>query len=194
MHSMRSVNGVIFWILLAAIGARLLWQRRSAWRELLLVIMCAGSIEIALYLRTYFGSEYQSYCRSFFQGELGGALKYCFQHLGNDQVLYISRSAFSPHGSIVNRKLKPFLYAYVLFYGRIDPHKYQQTGFPMDTVQLYDGPAPKAGLLLRCNYYFLPQNNPQWVLNAEPLPAGNVLLISIPYGKSDTQFEVWRIP
>ena len=81
MHSMRSINGVIFWALLAAVGARLLWQRKGAWRKLLVVIMCAGGVEITLYLRAYFGSAYQSSCRIFFQGELADALKYCFHHL-----------------------------------------------------------------------------------------------------------------
>lgn len=194
MHSMRSINGVIFWMLLAALGARLLWQKRGLWRKLLLVIMCAASVEITLYLRTYFGPKYQTHCRTFFQGELADALKYCFHHLRKGQVLYISNSLFSPNGSIVNTELKPFLYAYVLFYGKIDPYKYQRTGFPMDTVQLYDGNPQKKGLLLRCNFYFLPQNDPQWVLDAERLPANSIRLLIIPYGNSDVHYEILQIP
>jgi hypothetical protein len=194
MHSMRSVNGVIFWILLAALGARLLWQKKRAWRNLLLVILCAGSVEIALYLGTYFGRAYQSSCRSFFQGELAEALKYCFHHLGDGQVLYISDSTFCPHGPIVNAELKPFLYAYVLFYGKIDPHKYQQTDFPMETVRLYENNAPKPGLLLRCNYRWLSPTEARWTPNVEPLPAGSVLLTSILFKNSDLRFEILKTP
>ncbi|MGA2138953.1 MAG: glycosyltransferase family 39 protein [Verrucomicrobiia bacterium] len=194
MHSMRSVNGVVFWILLAAVGARLLWQKGGGWRKLLLVILCAGSVEIALYLRTYFGSGYQSSCRSHFQGQLADALKYCFQHVGKGEVLYLSDSTFSPHGSIVNAKLKPFLYSYVLFYGKIDPRKYQQTGFPMDTVQLYKNDAPKPGLLLRCNLRLVSTIGPQWALNVEPLPAGSVPLTRIPFPTLDFQYEIFKIP
>jgi 4-amino-4-deoxy-L-arabinose transferase-like glycosyltransferase len=194
MHSMRSLNGVIFWILLAAIGTRLLWQKRAAWRDLLLVLMCVGNIEIALYMRAYFGPEYQSSCRDFFQGQLADALKYCFQHLSHDEILYVSDSTFSPHGSIVNAELKPFLYAYVLFYGKIDSRKYQQTGFPMDTVQLYENYAPKPGLLLRCNFRLLSITDPQWASNDEPLPSGSHLLARFPFPNPDLQFEVFKIP
>jgi hypothetical protein len=194
MQSMRCINGVIFWVLLAAIGARVLWQKMGAWRELLLIIMCAGSVEITLYLRTYFGSDYQSCCRSHSQGELADALKYCFQHLGKDDVLYVSNSTFSPHGSIVNAQLKPFLYANVLFYGKIDPRKYQQTGFPMDTVQLYEYYAPKPGLLLRCNSRLTSIKPIRWARNDELLPYFSTLLARFPFPKSDIQFEVFKIP
>lgn len=194
MHSMRSINGVIFWVLLAAVGARLLWLKRRAWRKLLLVILCAGSVEVVLYLRTYFGSRYQSSCRTDFQGELAEALKYCFHHLGENQVLYISDSTFCPHGPLINAELKPFLYAYVLFYGKIDPRKYQQTGFPMDPVRLYENNAPKPGLLLRCNYRWLSPTEAQWTLNVEPLPADSVLLTRIPLLNSYLQYEVFKIP
>jgi len=194
MHSTRCINGVIFWVLLAAIGARVLWQKRGAWRELLLIIMCTGSVEIALYLRTYFGPEYQSSARSYFEGELADALKYCFQHLGKDDVLYVSNSTFSPHGSIVNAQLKPFLYANVLFYGKIDPRKYQQTGFPMDTVELYKYYAPKPGLLLGCNSRLTSIEPIRYAPNDEPLPSGSTLLACFPFPKSDIQFEVFKVP
>jgi len=195
MHSMRCVNGVIVWSLLAAIGARLLWQKRGFWRKLLLVVLCGGAVEITLYLHAYFGSSYQATCRSYFQGELADALKYCFQHLNNNEVLYISKSTFSPHGSIVNAELKPFLYAYVLFYGHIDPRQYQQAGFPTDTVQLYTiKNTPRPGLLLRCNFLLLSPATLQWARNDEPLPPGSSLVTHFPYANSDIQFEVFRVP
>ena len=194
MHSMRSIDGVIFWSLLAAVGARLLWQNKGVWRKLLFIILCAGFVESALYLQTYFGSKYQAYCRTYFQGELADALKYCFQHLGKDDVLYISNSTFCPHGPLVDSALKPFLYAYVLFYGKIDPQKYQQLGFPMDTVRLYENNAPKSGLLLRCNFRWLSPTEAQWVANDEPVPAGSTLVAHFPFLNSDLRFEVIRFP
>ena len=116
MHSMRCINGVIFWILFGAVGARFLWQKRGIWRKLVLVVMCAATVEMPLYLLNYFGRSYQSYCRPFFCADLTEALKYSFHHLGHDEVLYISNSTLSPYGFIIDSKLKPFLYAHVLFY------------------------------------------------------------------------------
>lgn len=207
MHSMRCVNGLIPWLLLTMLGARWLWHKRGTWRKLLLLMLCAGSVEIVLYLQNYFGPEYQSSCRDVQQGQLADALKYCFQHLSQNEVLYVSDSTFSPHGWIVNAELKPFLYAYVLFYGKIDPRKYQQTGFPMDTVRLYDNNAPKPGLLLRCNFRLSSTTEPQrdrfagdkfvvdlYTVNDEPLPAGSVLLTRIPFPDPDVQFQVFKIP
>jgi hypothetical protein len=81
-----------------------------------------------------------------------------------------------------------------LFYGKIDPRKYQQTGFPMDSVRLYEDGAPKPGLLLQCNYRLLPTIDPRWARNDEPLPAGSVLLTSIPFQNSDLQYEIFRMP
>ena len=193
MHSTRSAYGVIFWLLLAMLGARWLWQRKGLWRKLLLLMIGAGTLEIGLYLHNYFGA-YQARCRFAYQGELVEALKYCFHHLDDNQVLYISDSTFSPHGSMVNAELKPFLYAYVLFYGKIDPRKYQQTGFPMDTVRLYDNNAARPGLLLRCNYRWLSPTVAQWTPNVEPLPAGSVLLTRIPFQDLDLQYEIFKIP
>jgi hypothetical protein len=193
MHSMRSVNGVIIWSLLAVVGARFLWQKKTAWRKLLLVIMCAGSVEITLYLGAYFSPRYQADCRSFFQGELADALKYCFQKLGKDEVLYIASSTFSPHGSIVNAELKPFLYAYVLFYGKVDPRQYQRAGFPTDTVQLYEPKnTSRPGLLLRCNYFILAPN--QYAPTDEPVPAGSILEAIFPFRNAGFRFEVIKIP
>jgi hypothetical protein len=173
LHSMRSVNGVIGWVLLAALGARLLWQKNGPGRKLLLIILCAGTVEISLYLRTYFGVRYQAYCRSVFHGQLADALKYCFQHLSADQTLYISDSTFCPHGPIVNSRLKPFLYAYVLFYGKFEPAQYQRAGFPLGPVRLYEDAAPKPGLLLRCNFRWASPTEARWIRNAEPLPNGS---------------------
>jgi len=78
--------------------------------------------------------------------------------------------------------------------GKIDPRKYQQTGFPMDPVRLYENNAPKPGLLLRCNYRWLSPTEAQWTLNVEPLPADSVLLTRIPLLNSYLQYEVFKIP
>jgi 4-amino-4-deoxy-L-arabinose transferase-like glycosyltransferase len=204
MHSMRCVNGVIFWLLLAAVGAQWLWQKKVIWQKLLLVVLCAGTIEISLYVHSYFGQRYQDFCRPYFQGELAEALKYCFQLLGKDERLYISTSAFSPHKSIIDAKLKPFLYAYVLFYGKIDPRQFQQAGLP-ESIRLYDPDEQlQPGLVLRCNFFYLPNNDPQWVPNAEPVPDGTVLLKTIPFATvllktipfadSGLQYDILRLP
>jgi 4-amino-4-deoxy-L-arabinose transferase-like glycosyltransferase len=196
MHSGRTVNGVIPWLLLAMAGAWWLWQMKRFWRTLLLLMVCAGSVEVSLYLCDYFGA-YQIRSRAVFFTELTEAMQYCFEHLGDNEVLYISPSTYSPHGFIVNRQLKPHLYAYPLFFGKIDPRQYQASGFPTDSVRLYDGSTPKTGLLLRCNYYFLswPEDGSQPVVarNMEPLPANAVLLSVFPCQRSIHAYEVFRV-
>ncbi len=55
MHSGRCVQGAIFWLLTAAIGADFLWRRRVLGRTILLATCCAGLVETGWYLRDYFG-------------------------------------------------------------------------------------------------------------------------------------------
>jgi hypothetical protein len=199
MHGPRSAYATIFWVLLAVLGARWLWRRGGSWRKLLLVIVCAGGVEIVLYLHNYFG-VYQTQCRPAFNAELGESLEYCFQHLQAGQVLYISPSTFSFNGAIVDSELKPWLYMYVLFYGKIDPHKYQQNGTPADQIQLYNGAPQRSGLLLRSNCFYW------WERGADhqayvapdsmPLPVDARLVNSntfaAPY--SFLQYQVFEIP
>jgi hypothetical protein len=199
MHGPRSVYATIFWMLLAVFGARWLWRRGGFWRMLLLVTACVGMVEIAVYLHHYFG-VYQTQSRPAFNAELGESLEYCFQHLRNDEVLYISPSTFSFNGAIVDSALRPWLYIYVLFYGRIDPHTYQKAGMPADRVRLYNGVAPRPGLLLRSNnfYWWSTGADPQAYVAPDdlPLPAGARLVSSnifaAPY--SFLQYQVFEIP
>ena len=199
MHGPRSAYATIFWVLLAVLGARWLWRRGGSWRKLVLVTVCAGAVESALYLHNYFGA-YQTQSRPSFNAELGESLEYCFQRLRDDQMLYISPSTFSFNGAIVDSELKPWLYMYVLFYGKIDPHKYQQKGLPPDRVQLYNGIAHRSGLLLRSNCFYW------WDRGADhqayvapdnlPLPVGarlvNFVIFAAPY--SFLQYQVFEIP
>ncbi len=103
MHSTRCVYAVIFWLLLAVLGAQWLWQRRGPWRKLLLFIVCAGALEMAVYMRDYFGA-YQTRDPQVFQTELTDAFEYCFAHLDAHQVLYISGSTYTPYGELINKR------------------------------------------------------------------------------------------
>jgi hypothetical protein len=199
MHSTRCVYAVVFWLLLAVLGAQWLWQRRGPWRKLLLFIVCAAALEIAVYMQDYFGA-YQTRDSQAFQTELTDALEYCFAHLDTNQVLYISASTYNPYGAIVNTELKPQLYVYALFFGKIDPHIYQRTGLPPDTVRLYEGDAPKPGLLLRSsNYYFRPpEGGAGWTVVPDdmPIPSNARLIKTIPFSGpySFARYEVFAIP
>ncbi|MGD1018102.1 MAG: hypothetical protein ABSA12_02160 [Verrucomicrobiia bacterium] len=198
-HSTRGVSAVIFWLLLAMLGAQWLWQRPGRWRKLLFLIACAGTLEIALYMRDYFGA-YQTRDPQALQTELTDAFEYCFAHLETNQILYISASTYTPYGAIVNADLKPQLYVYVLFFGKIDPHIYQRTGLPTGTVRLYDGHAPKPGLLLGCNnYYIRSPDRPNEFLAASdnlPMPLAARLIESIPFSGqySFAKYQVFGIP
>lgn len=198
MHSTRCVYAVIFWLLLAVLGAQWLWQRRGPWRKLLLFIVCAGALEMAVYMRDYFGA-YQTRDPQVFQTELTDAFEYCFAHLDAHQVLYISGSTYTPYGELINKELKPQLYVYPLFFGKIDPRIYQRTGLPADTVRLYDGHPLKPGLLLRSsNYYFRSPDGAGLVArpNVMPIPPNARLIKSIPFSGqySFAEYQVFAIP
>ena len=198
-HSTRSVQAVIFWLLLAMLGARWLWRRPGPWRKLLFLTACTGALEIALYMRDYFGA-YQTRDPEALQTELTDALEYCFGHLDTNQVLYISASTYTPYGAIVKTDLKPRLYAFVLFFGKIDPRIYQRTGLPTDTVRLYDGHAAGPGLLLRCNNYYIrrPDKASEVLVGSDNLPMPPVakLIKSIPFSGpySFAKYQVFAIP
>ena len=196
MHSARCVYAVIFWLLLAVLGAQWFWQRRGPWRKLLLFIVCAMTLEIAVYMRDYFGA-YQTRDPQVFQTELTDALEYCFAHLDTNQVLYISGSTYTPYGDSVDATLKPQLYAHVLFFGKIDPFTYQRTGLPTDIVRRYDSHAPQPGLLLKSNQYYI--NRPAG-LYAEsdpmPIPPSATLIKTVPFSGlySFAEYQVFAIP
>ncbi len=196
IHSTRCVYAVVFWLLLAILGAQWLWERRGPWRKLLLFLVCAGALEIAVYMQDYFGA-YQTRDPQVFQTELTDAFEYCFAHLGTNQVLYISASTYTPYGEDIDRDLKPQLYVYVLFFGKIDPRIYQRTGLPTDTVRIYDGHAPKPGLLLGSNNYY--SRHPDGVFavpDAMPIPPHASLVKTIPFSGqySFAKYQIFAVP
>jgi hypothetical protein len=185
-------------LLLAVLGAQWLWQRRGPWRKLLLLIACVGVLEIAVYMQDYFGA-YQTRDTQAFQTELTDVLEYCFAHLDTNQVLYISGSTYNPYGEMINTHLKPKLYVHILFFGKIDPHIYQRTGIPSDIARLYDGHAPKPGLLLRSsNYYFRQDGSTDLVVKPDdmPIPPNASLIKTIPFSGpyAFAKYEVFAIP
>ncbi len=196
MHSTRCVYAVVFWLLLAMLGAQWLWQRRGLWRKALLFLVCAGALEIAVYIRDYFGA-YQTRDPQAFQTELTDAFEYCFAHLDTNQVLYVSASTYTPYGEDVDRELKPQLYVYALFFGKIDPRVYQRTGLPADTVRLYDGHASRPGLLLGSNNYY--SRRPEGVFatpDVMPIPPNARLIKTIPFSGqySFAKYQIFAVP
>ena len=199
MHSGRSINGVLSWLLTAMVGAQWLWERRGPWRKILLITGCAGALEIALYMHDYFG-PYQTRNPHALQTELTDVLEYCFAHLDTNQVLYISASTYTPYGAVVNTDLKPQLYVCVLFFGKINPSVYQRGGLPRETVRMYDGHAPKPGMLLgSSDYYFRrPDGGDELIVapDAMPIPPGAKLIKSIPFSGeySFAKYLLYTIP
>ena len=171
MHSGRSINGVIPWLLIAAVGARALWQHRRLGRKLVVIACAAGLVESGLYLADYFG-PYQARYESSFPTSFIRAAEYCFSQIGSNQTIYVSGSVGAPFGVIIDKDLKPLLYAYFLFYGRIDPLSYQREGFSNAVVQPYLGHVNRPGLLLRYNYRLRPGDGTQLlgVPNVEAVP------------------------
>ena len=84
---------------------------------------------------------------------------------------------------------------YVHHSGKIDPHEYRRTGFPMEKVKLYDGNAPTSGLLPRCNYLLYQGQEPAVrIPNTDPVPAHTVLVMTIAFPDPNLQDEILRTP
>jgi hypothetical protein len=192
LHSGRCVNGVIFWALTAAIGAHFLWQKRDIGRKLLVIACCAGVVEVALYLKDYFG-EYQIRSRVAFSAPFTEALEDCFRALDTSNTLYVSISAVAPLvGVNVNRDFKPITYEDILFFGKIDPRVYQQSGIPRNSVRLYEGIIDTPGLLLRTNMRVVKPVQGKLVPVPEIGPLGAKLLETKPV-YDDIQYEVYQV-
>jgi hypothetical protein len=212
MHSGRSVHGVVFWALTAAIGAHYLWQHRGLGRNILLISSCAGLIEMGLYLNDYFRA-YPVRSRGAFNAAYTEALEECFVAVGKGQTVYISGSTFALWKMNVSSDFNPYVYVDVLFFGKIDPRVYQQSGIPRDRVRLYDGTIAKPGRLIRCNMRWIqmpedwtPLNAPTGVrrdgdqllrpylfdTNTELIPEGAELLETKPAG-GVFRYEIYRV-
>ena len=212
MHSMRCLNGVTFWLLVAAIGAQCLWQHRRSGRVLLLASCCAGVVETGLYMKDYFG-PYQIRSRPAFSAPFIEALETCFRTVGSNETVHISDSTFALWRMHVTPDFKPVVYADILFFGKIDPRVYQQQGNPKDRVRLYDGTISQPGVLLRSNLRWIEMPK-DWIppgatapfqrkgdrivwpylfdTNNEPIPPGAQLLETKPAGGA-FQFEIYRV-
>jgi hypothetical protein len=178
MHSGRTITGVISWLLLAMIGARALWFHRRVGRKLLLITSAAGLIEVSAYMVDYFG-PYQTRCDSAFANSFNEALQYCFGNLGTNRILYVSRSMGTACGTDIDMHYKPWLYVYLLFYGRIDPWSYQHSGFSNTVVRPYLERIDEPGLLLRCNYRPAVRGKELVLVpNPESVPASAKLLVT----------------
>jgi hypothetical protein len=201
MHSGRSVNGVIFWVLAAVVGIhQLLVPRRRTGHVVIALLSLFGVVEIAWFCRDYFG-PYQTRARPWFQTELTEAIEFCFEHIGTNETLYISDSAFDQQLRKDNTLELPVdrdfhYFATVPFLGKISPRFYQHQGIPQDRVQLYDGSTPKPGLFLRRS--LLVVWYPSGALygsepNPEPLPPRATLIKMFPIRGSD-DYEIYAVP
>ena len=193
MHSTRCVYGVIFWLLLAMVGAHWLWQQRRVGRKLLVVACAVGALESLAYLADYFG-PYQKLCRHAFMAGLTEGLKYSFARINGNQTLYIDDSVGVPYGIYIHTDFKPLIYAHLLFYGKIDPRSYQRDGLSNSVVQPYLGRIQKPGLLLRANYTsrcsdLSPSAGMQ---NHIPVPSGAKLLATFEEG-TPLEYEVFEV-
>jgi 4-amino-4-deoxy-L-arabinose transferase-like glycosyltransferase len=191
-HSGRCVDGVIIWALIAAIGAHFLWQKRDIGRKLLIVTCVAGVIEVALYLRDYFG-EYQVRSYVAFSGPYVEALQDCFRVLGTGDTLYVSPNVCYPIYPVkLDRDFKPAAYADILFFGKIEPQVYQRSGIPRNRVRLYEGKIDSPGLLLRTNVRLVERAQDKLVEIPDPIPAGAKLLETKPVS-GVVRYEIYQV-
>jgi predicted TPR repeat methyltransferase len=195
MHSGRTVGGVISWLLVTMVGAQVLWRHRLMGRKLLVVVCMAGIVESGAYFADYFGA-YQTRCQGAFQTGFGDALTYCFNRVGSNQTLYVSGSVGAPCGVFINTDFKQFVYAYLLYYGKIDPWTYQHGGFSNTIVRPYLEEIDHPGLLLRCNYTqtrTLTSEGPRisTVPNLESVPDTGKLVST--FQDNEFAYQVWDV-
>jgi len=192
MHSTRSASAAIFWLLLAAVGARELWRHRQVGRKLLLGLCAAGLVETTVYLADYFG-PYQTRSSAAFETGFTEALKYCFGHLRGNQTFYVSGSVGAACFAYIDTDFKPFIYAFLLFHGHIDPWSYQHGGFSNTVIRPYleridHGP----GLLLRCNNTAIQKDQHiEIVPNFESVPASAKLLVT--FQDETLVYQIWEV-
>jgi len=203
MHSGRSINGVIFWVLVAVVGIhRLLLRRRLAGQVAVALIFLFGVGEIRRFYGDYFGA-YQTRARDAFQSQLTEPLEFCFEHLGTNDTFYISESFFellirkdNALMPLVDEDFHAPVYEDLLFFGKIPPRIYQRQGIPKDRVRLYDGTASRPGLLLRGTHWVAWRLGTDECLlfpNKEPLPPQACLIKTFP-SISYTRREIYKIP
>ncbi len=195
MHGTRSLDGVIPWLLLAMVGAQALWRHRAMGRKLLVVICIAGFVESSMYFADYFG-PYQTRSRVAFAPGFTDAITYCFSRLGSNQTLYVSGSVGAASDAFIDTDFKPFVYSFLLFYGKIDPWTYQHGGFSNTIVRPYLEEIDQPGLLLRCNYtptQTVTSEGPpiSTIPNLESIPDAAKLLATF---QDDTLvYQVWEV-
>lgn len=125
---------------------------------------------------------------------LTDAVKYCCDRIDSNQTLFVSDSLAAPYGRFFKKDLKPLVYVYSLFYGKIDPWSYQHGGFSNTFVQTYstvqiDQPC----LLLRCNYRpFLEGTNVVIIPNNEAVPVRAKLLATF-QDRAPYNYQVFEI-
>ncbi len=180
MHSMRCMNGIIFWSVFVVIGAGALWHWRSRQlaRMAFYLLPFLFLIELGCYMHNYFG-DYVKRSRLDFAAPLIEAFEYSFQELQPDEILYVS---FSVVPQKINKEFKPFWYVDLLFFGKIHPATYLREGLPRNRIAAYDMRAYRKGILIRSNVVSLKgeDGNNYLFMNSEPVPAGAKLLKEIP--------------
>ena len=80
LHATRSVYAVIFWLLLATLGARFLWRRKHWGRAVVIGVCVLGVVEATYYFVDYFGAYQRRSWRRYDTG-LCQALRFCFEGL-----------------------------------------------------------------------------------------------------------------
>ncbi len=175
MHATRSLNGSVFWCLVALYGAEYLIQRRKKFKVILLIISVAAVLETAIYMHGYFFRN-----RDYAASEMGKAfvdsLEYAHGVSKQNEKLYISPSVFSPYK--IKKGFKPYSYSPILFCLRIPPEEYiVNQGIPKARAELWNGAPVKKCLLLLADPVIIYRNGRlEKIKNPERIPPGAKLL------------------
>ncbi len=194
-HSTCCISGSIFWLLLSALGARLLWERRKKFMVLIIITLILAVYEVPAYMCDYFNRYFKA-SRAVFSAPQMEALQKALEHLGKGETLYVSRYIFFPE-IIKEDFASPFHTGFIFFAGITPAEYFKAGGIPRDSICLYDGKINREGILLRLDGLLLPDESGKIFLRhdydpSEGIPQGAVLIDKIPT-PSGICFEIYKV-
>jgi len=193
-HALRTVNGLLFILLLVVWGVQILWPIVRSQKALLVVCVLAVVIECGSFFYDFF-VKYPDRARAWFNDGVSAAIQAGLQH--KNPRLYYSVFALADENFDANHP-----YIYFLFFGRLDPELYQRGGLEAFQIYPYQRgmslPSDSVLLLKNSQEVFTPGgqsillNNPDRLLQDAQMIAEFAIPARNPF-KAPT-FQIYHIP
>ncbi|HBC85771.1 MAG TPA: hypothetical protein DCZ94_02330 [Lentisphaeria bacterium] len=191
-HGSCCMNGSIYWVLVAVLGARYVISRKKYRLAVFIPFILLAGYEIPGYFVNYF-SKYRESSRWIFSATVIEAIDDALKQRKPGETLYVSKYVFFPEE--MKPGFKPEFYTNILFLAKVKPEIYlERKEIPPEDVCLYDGNIRKTGILLRLDMLLVADKENKSVPDRgyEKIPEKAVLLKKIPT-PSGINFEIYRI-